>query len=41
MDIVNFLIIKGSDPTLLTIDDFTPLQLTIVNQSLEIASTLL
>ena len=41
IDIVNFLMIKGAEPTILTIDDYTPLQLAIVNQSSEIATTLL
>lgn len=40
-DIVSFLIIKGTDPTVRTIDDYTPLQLAVQHHSPEIMKLLL
>lgn len=40
-DIVSFLIIKGADPTVLTIDNYTPLQLAVQHHSPEIITLLL
>ena len=38
---VSFLLIKGSNPTLLTIDQYTPLQLAVQHRSLDILTLLL
>jgi len=38
---VSFLLIKGTDPSLTTFDDFTPLQMAIKNNSPDMLSLLL
>lgn len=40
-DIVSFLIIKGANPTILTIDGYTPLQLAVQHHSPEIMKLLI
>ena len=40
-DIVSFLIIKGANPTTLTLDDYSPLQLAVQMRSKEIMECLL
>ena len=39
--IVSFLIIKGANPTVLTIDEYTPLQLAVQHHSISIMKLLL
>ena len=41
MEVVSFLIIKGASPTVLTIDNYTPLQLAVQHHSTEILRLLL
>ncbi len=40
-DMVSFLIIKGANPTILTIDNYTPLQLAVLHHSPEIMRLLI
>lgn len=40
-DIVSFLLIKGTDPSLPTFDDHTPLQLAVLNHSPDVLTLLL
>ena len=41
LDLVSFLLIKGANPTIITIDHYTPLQLSVLHHSSEITTLLL
>ena len=41
IDIVSFLLIKGANPSILTIDQYTPLQLSVLHHSYDILDMLL